>query len=65
VVVRNHGHLGGAGYHAQLAADANMMGHCFHAPGQTSAQRGHQADYAFSSLKSTGLAQNSQVGPEV
>ena len=33
VVIHNHGHLGGAGYHAQLAADANMMGHCFHAPG--------------------------------
>ena len=26
VVIHNHGHLGGAGYHAQLAADANMMG---------------------------------------
>ena len=33
VVLFNHGHLGGAGYHAQLAAEQNMLGHCFHAPG--------------------------------
>lgn len=33
VSVFNHGHLGGAGYHAQIAADAGCIGHCFHAPG--------------------------------
>jgi hypothetical protein len=27
------GHLGGAGYHAKLAADAGCFGHCCHGPG--------------------------------
>jgi LDH2 family malate/lactate/ureidoglycolate dehydrogenase len=33
VTVFNHGHLGGAGYHAKLAADAGCIGHCLHGPG--------------------------------
>jgi LDH2 family malate/lactate/ureidoglycolate dehydrogenase len=31
--VANAGHLGGAGYHATLAAKAGMLGHCMAAPG--------------------------------
>ena len=33
VSVRNAGHLGGAGYHAMVAAKAGCIGQCFGAPG--------------------------------
>ena len=33
VIVRNAGHLGGAGYHAALAAREGCVGQCFAAPG--------------------------------
>ena len=55
VVIHNHGHLGGAGYHAQLAADANMMGVSAAAPVAVAAPAaaGGGADQSSSSEEKT------------